>query len=246
MQDNPEQYWLRHDVYLCVVPTAAVLMDVAQNRYFAISTADARGIASLVAGWPTDPLQIAESPAHPLDADQAADLARKLRSMRLLTDRPDQGKTADPHILSLTDVTVGAGLDVSLNRSLRFSDVLKLAGAYLYALAVTRFGLLRWGIRFAQRRKTVASAVSVDDQRQLLECVSIFRRARVFLFRARDKCLLHALFLRTFLRFYGLQTTWVFGVKVNPWGAHTWLQHGHMVVDGSPEDVRRYTPILVI
>jgi hypothetical protein len=36
------------------------------------------------------------------------------------------------------------------------------------------------------------------------------------------------------------------GVKVNPWAAHSWVQSGEYVLDGTPEQVRFFTPILVV
>jgi hypothetical protein len=34
------------------------------------------------------------------------------------------------------------------------------------------------------------------------------------------------------------------GVRIEPWAAHSWVQAGEYVLDGTPEQVRFFTPIL--
>jgi hypothetical protein len=57
-------------------------------------------------------------------------------------------------------------------------------------------------------------------------------------------CLSDSLALLMFLSQYGLLPYWVFGVRMNPFGAHCWLQEGQTVVNDKLDAVLNYTPIM--
>ena len=76
--------------------------------------------------------------------------------------------------------------------------------------------------------------------------VDIFRRLRPFAFAVEGRCLLHALTLMRFLGKYQLHPEWVIGVTTQPWGAHSWVQWEHYLLDSNPEKVCGYTPIMMV
>jgi Transglutaminase-like superfamily len=80
----------------------------------------------------------------------------------------------------------------------------------------------------------------------LVHAVEQFRLLRPFAFTAADRCLFHALALTSYLVSQQLPATWVIGVRLHPWGAHSWVQSGCLVLDATPEIVREYTPILAV
>ena len=63
---------------------------------------------------------------------------------------------------------------------------------------------------------------------------------------ATDRCLVRALAVFSTCRHFGLRPSLVFGVRINPFAAHCWVQLGGDVVVGEYEQVRLYTPILVL
>jgi hypothetical protein len=69
---------------------------------------------------------------------------------------------------------------------------------------------------------------------------------RPFAFTSLDQCLFHALALTRFVNDSGQLATWVIGVRLRPWGAHSWVQQNHRVLDTTPEIVREYAPILAV
>jgi hypothetical protein len=58
-------------------------------------------------------------------------------------------------------------------------------------------------------------------------------------------CLFDSLCLIHFLIQFQHSPQWVVGVKVEPFGAHCWVQDGDTVLNDTVEAVRQYTPILV-
>lgn len=73
-----------------------------------------------------------------------------------------------------------------------------------------------------------------------------YMRVRPFAFTAHDRCLHDSLTLTQFLAARQLFPQWVIGVKTDPFGAHSWVQSGHTVLNDLHENVRRYRPILVV
>jgi hypothetical protein len=49
-----------------------------------------------------------------------------------------------------------------------------------------------------------------------------------------------------FLASYGHYPEWVFGVNLDPWSAHCWVQCEQFVLNDDPEIVASYIPILAV
>jgi hypothetical protein len=68
---------------------------------------------------------------------------------------------------------------------------------------------------------------------------------RALLYSRKDRCLWDCLLLRRYLEACGLSCELWFGVKVEPFRAHCWLQWGDVAIDDDPGIVGTYTPIMV-
>lgn len=66
------------------------------------------------------------------------------------------------------------------------------------------------------------------------------------LLRAADQCLPRAIAARRLCHRHGQEAALVFGVRLEPFAAHSWVQCGDAVIVGELENVRLYTPILVL
>jgi hypothetical protein len=96
---------------------------------------------------------------------------------------------------------------------------------------------------YGARKAAAEDAVDVAVIRQLI-CALYHIRAWVY--RRKGRCLFDSLTLLRFLSGYGCYPSWVFGVQVRPFRAHTWVQHEQWILNGTPAYVRAYMPILVI
>jgi Transglutaminase-like superfamily len=70
--------------------------------------------------------------------------------------------------------------------------------------------------------------------------------ASALLLRATDQCLPRAIAAWRLCRRHGQQAALVLGVRLDPFAAHSWVQCGDAVIVGDLEQVRLYTPILVL
>lgn len=98
------------------------------------------------------------------------------------------------------------------------------------------------GIVLRERRRTAAPSAAFDPVRASLLC-SVYSRLRVIA-TGPGQCLFDSLALKLFLAKYGLFPQWIFGVRLNPFAAHCWLQHGETLVNDSLDFVGRFTPIM--
>jgi hypothetical protein len=94
----------------------------------------------------------------------------------------------------------------------------------------------------------VTAARRKEESLDLVEVfgrVQIFRRLRRLFFSEKNRCLFNALALVLFLQRYGHFPLFVIGVKTRPFGAHSWVQHEQILLDGEPASVCHFVPILV-
>lgn len=76
--------------------------------------------------------------------------------------------------------------------------------------------------------------------------MAAYEKLRPLAYTARERCLYDSLALLNFLAGEGLFPTWVIGVRTRPFGAHSWLQSGPVVLNDLHDHVRRFRPILVV
>lgn len=126
-----------------------------------------------------------------------------------------------------------------------------LGHVYNFAIACTTAAArLRWSriqntvsaVAMRKARRASRQRVDLDEARRL---AAIFHRLRG-LFPANYLCLFDSLALVEFLARYDVFPEWVFGVKLEPWAAHCWIQHQQFTFNESVEQAAAYTPIMVI
>jgi len=142
-------------------------------------------------------------------------------------------------------VSVGDELEVRGRIQLR--DIRRFLFAHLWALYSLHLRALISIVDALRRQKTQSRPQQARyDILELAAVVDVFRRLRPYAFAAEGRCLLHALTLVKFLSQYDLYPEWVIGVTTQPWGAHSWVQWEHFLLDTNPEKVCQYTPIMVV
>lgn len=90
-----------------------------------------------------------------------------------------------------------------------------------------------------------APAARLREEASLQAIAGAFVTSAMVL-RAADQCLPRAIAAARFCRHRGLEAALILGVRLHPFTAHSWVQSGDAVVVGDLEQVRLYTPILVV
>jgi hypothetical protein len=237
------RYALAEHVFVCLNGEHLVLLDLKEDRYWALEAAQTAGLGALVDGWPVRAPDAAQNGASP--SPETTSAIEVLLGRGLLTEGIPPGKEATPvtatvpmrELVSETDTSAGSRLGSWIT--------------FFTASAFAKLALRTWPfervIRRVKRRKELlgqnASPLDAERARKLVEA---FTRYRVFLFSSKDECLYDSLALLEFLARYGIYPDWVFGVQTRPFAAHCWVQHGDIVFNDSVEHVSGYTPIMVV
>jgi Transglutaminase-like superfamily len=237
------RYALASHVFLCLNGEHLVLLDLKEDRYWALEASQTAGLDALVEGWPVKATDSTESGVAPSEEMLAA--AEVLRGRGVLTDGAPPGKDATPvtarvpvrELVSETETSAG----------FRIGSWFTFVTASAFAKLTLRTWPFERVIQRVRRRKEHlgAGAAPLDAERAR-KLVEAFIRYRVFLFSSKNECLYDSLALLEFLARYGIYPDWVFGVQTRPFAAHCWVQHGNIVFNDTVEHVSGYTPIMVV
>jgi hypothetical protein len=228
-------YWLPHHVYVCRVDEAVIFLNTQTDKYGAVVGEQMRSLGAVVHGWPAEP--------PPGCEEFAREIAEQLVKRGILTTDAAGGKPATPTGLTCSAVSVAVGIDLMEERAIRLWDIVNFLVAWLRASLSLRWRGLQKTVDAVHARKLKHAGAAFDVHRAV-ELVCVFRRLRCYFVVLRERCLLHSLVLTNFLASYGLFPTFVMAVKLQPWGAHSWVQQDEFVLNGTPASIRDYTPIV--
>jgi hypothetical protein len=241
--DSP-RYWLANHVFVARTRHGAVILNLTRNKYLSVGPAESQALESLVEDWPP---RTANSIKPPDLAVAEKELIDALMGRGII--RPGTHKTSSIPQFSvrLDGELVAIGDEIDALASVRIGHIVFFFYALIGSSLALRFRSIASLIENVRTRRAAGICNGHDfDWRRASEFVSIFRRIRPYVFIAGGNCLLHALTLVRFLAHYHQFPHLVLGVKVDPWGAHSWAQYGNFLLDTNPEKVCAFTPILAI
>jgi Transglutaminase-like superfamily len=237
------RYALADHVFVCLNGEHLVLLDLKEDRYWALEASQTVGLGPLVSGWPVksaDSTQNADAPTP-----ETAAAIEVLRGRGLLADSVPPGKDATPVAATVPMRELVSEAETSAG------DRLGNWFTFFAACALAKITLRAWpferAILRARRRKALAGSKAAKlDSERARKLVEGFARYRVFLFSSKNECLYDSLALLEYLARYGIYADWVFGVQTRPFAAHCWVQHGDIVFNDTVEHVSGYTAIMVV
>lgn len=213
-------FFLPPHVYYCEIGERRIFLDLIADRYFSLPPQADLSFATLAHGG--------QVPTGELDALAAAGVVA-----RSPTGRP-----------------LAATAHVAPDRSF-LEDQSRSGGGWS---ALPEVLLLTLWARRAVRRKRLPQLVipsakpartSSDAERERRDrAVTVFIEARRAV-PVKPSCLYDSLALRQFLRWRRVHADLVIGAKLDPFGAHCWIQDGTMVLNDTLAAARGFAPILV-
>jgi hypothetical protein len=237
------RYALAEHVFVCLNGEHLVLLDLKEDRYWALEAAKTAGLAPLIGGWPVAALNAGATEA-PASSETIA-VIDVLQGRGLLTDTVPPGKDATPVRAQVPVSELISDTETSAD------PPIKSWMTFFFASLTAKFALRTWAfervIERVRRRKTAQhSQATAPDLQHARRLVEAFTHYRVFLFSSKDECLFDSLALIEFLARHGIYADWVFGVQTRPFAAHCWVQHGGIVFNDTVEHVTGFTPIMVV
>ena len=201
-------------------------------------------------------LDLAGDRYHAL-TDEAEQSFRRLSTGARLTSRDRAvlpGLVADGLLLPTSDDRrpVACPAPARPERSLVDEDCpvpSKTLGRTLFRLAQSSLMLklrpLRAVLRGLEERKRRRNAPRQPSIATLVEVATAFRRGALVV-APLDQCLPSSIAVAHALLDRRCRPDLVIGVRLQPFGAHCWVQHGNIVLNESLDQVRNFTPILVV
>jgi len=212
----------------------AVVMDVARDRYFALNPALTEALRDLRAA--PGPDEAAARARHPAALSSLLARGVLIEAAGESGPRPPPAPPAPPAPPERSAwPTIGPAASAPLGRQAAALAALATAARLLRRPQLTRT------LDGAKARATRRAQPSGE----LEDLLNSFRQARPW-FPATPICRLDALGLFIFLNSCGHPARWTFGVRLEPFQAHCWVQLGDRAVNEAAEGVRQYVPILAV
>lgn len=216
------ELFLPHHVHFCFRGDAVVFLDLERDDYTFVGAEGAAALRRL-------------EPSAALNELVAGGLLTADRS----AGRPIAPTTAAHATQPLLDDEAISTARASASHLYNFFVASTLADARL------RWGHLHQTIGRVQRRKAQRKTRHPLEIERARRLVAIFGRLRS-LFPRPYLCLYDSLALIEFLSRYGIFPSWVFGVRLEPWAAHCWVQEAGYIFNEDLEEAAGYTPVMVI
>lgn len=222
-------YFLARHVHFCCRGDALIFLNLKQDNYAMVGGEIAAAVRNLYLKKPAD--------------QRTFDSLGELLSGGLLTTDGSVGKEIAPTNVELATEPL-VDREVTPDPCIKAGHIRRFTAACTVADMRLRFGRIERTVRAVELRKISCASgpLEVQKARQL---TAIFHRLRSF-FPRDYLCLYDSLALIEFLARYDVFPTWVFGVKLEPWAAHCWVQEGPFIFNEDVEEGAGYTPIMSI
>ncbi len=222
---------LNDDVHLCETGGAYVVLDLAADRYVAVTGASASALRALLGG---------RAGAQDLEESRTPGALEALVDAGLLVRGADRGRPLATSDVFTPDVPLLDGAPVANGRIAAGHAWRFLAAAHAARRRLRRHPICDTVERVRRRPPDAALDIPLA-----CELTAAFLHLRP-LYPLDRRCLFESLALLEFLGRYGLRPHWVFGVRLDPWRAHCWVQHGRRLFNDEVDEVAQYTPILAV
>ncbi|MCE4372551.1 lasso peptide biosynthesis B2 protein [Xanthomonas hortorum] len=219
---------LRDDLSFCRIGEQLVFLDIGTDRYFRLPGALEHTMLAYLAQDPVSELEISS-----------------LVERGLLVERSQSTAGPQPSVMPVARSAMETPIPARRPQLFELLEVLALVLSTRLALKRTPLSKILGSLSAgAQRRRAQQSSVAGLEQR-LTDAASVFRHARVCV-PVEMRCLLDSVALARFLHRRQLDARIVFGVALDPFSAHCWVQAGDLVLNDTVGNVHAHTPIRVV
>jgi len=238
-------YYISRGVHFACDRDAVVFLNINSDEYSMFVGEKARSFSTMVSviSGSHDALRVTTGDTSPEGNELQREIVADLLANKLITDKVCDAATYKPNI-PLPHATLVDYQDTHPDE-ISWRDVRRFFAACIVATWRPQCTSMHAIICALQRRKHRAHAGRsrpLDDFRQV---VATYRTLRPF-FPRDFVCLFDSLSLMEFLARYDLFPDLVFAVKLDPWGAHCWVQHGSVSLNEDHDEACSYLPIVAV
>ena len=228
MQTSP--FYLSNHAFFCLADGHYVFLDLRHDEYMCLGREETQEFRKMLDG------------SRPLGDDSV--IVRTLLDKDLFVRNEADGKQPVPQTVESASASLMIGSADRPRPAINPVYVLRFFAAAGKASWNLRFQPIEATVRNVERRK-LANRKLAPDRRRVIELFSVFQTLRPYYPRPY-LCLFDSLALIHFMAQFRVYPEWVYGVKLEPWGAHCWVQSDDLVVNDIVDNVNGYTPIMSI
>ena len=232
---------LAKHAFVCQADEHLVFLDLKKDKYLCLGREHSISVQEMLMACSSIKDSVVRSKG--LDRSEARVVQSLLESGLFVHDKAS-GKTA---VFASTEPP-STGVMIHTHASpatVKFRHVSNFVRATMLASMRLRWSSIESIVQGVERRKRDVKCVVINPCTRVREHTAIFRALRRY-YPRQYLCLFDSLALIEFLARYGIFPQWVFGVKMEPFGAHCWVQDGSTVLNDTAEFVRKFTPIMVV
>lgn len=232
------RYFLAKYMYMCLIDGQIAILDLRRDKYLALDS-DASSLLHPHIGFLTSQGGLLPNGREP----RLYDALSRLSANGILCSTqsgPSMAATRRPLYRPEDEIRP----QPPYREHVGTHHVLRYISSVLNAkLALRTRSLFRIVLSEQRKISSRASVRATFDAARVSRLCSVYSQLRVIATGPRQ-CLFDSLALKLFLAKYGVFPDWIFGVRLNPFAAHCWLQHGDILVNDSLDSVRQFTPIM--
>lgn len=235
--------YLSKHTFFCLADHHYVFLDLRSNAYICLARAHTDAVKALLNGYSVVDERSAYMRLY--DSSDADAVIQALVQKGMLVESEASGKLPTQ---ARVDAPAASLIEDLGRPCLAFgpSHVWNFLIASSAASKHLRWQSIEQTVRTVEARKSAqATAAMPADNARITNLFGIFRMLRPY-YPRRYLCLFDSLALLHFLARYGVFPQWVYGVKLEPFGAHCWVQAGGLVVNDIIDNVRTFTPIMSV
>jgi len=240
-------YAIASHIYTCATQAGVVVLDAHHGKYSIIPIDRARSLEGVVQGWPS--LAWVETVAgNGPTSCSSSSLLNSLLQAGMVTPKTDlRFQVSERSVGFVAQEALLDALAAAEAPKIRWQHALTFTLSVTYATVMLKYrpfdALLHAFRRRKEYKRNAAANHSVDDLR---ECVKAFNWLRPFAYAESDACLLDSVALTDFLFRQGMSADFLIGVRIQPFAAHSWVQAWGFALNGLPEHLAAFTPILSV
>lgn len=215
-------YQLTSHLSFCRAGPNVLFLDLNRDRYFRLKSELASRFIALVDDDEVSEQAVAE--LLRIGVIRTADGPTQIKPAEMLP-ASSKAAAATEGALKPTEVIRALSLEATAYRKLKAGQLHKLIAQ----------------LRLDKAGSSAAATLTADFPVRVIRAYEVAKLIR----SPADRCLSRSIALVRRLAHHNFEAQLVIGVRAEPFAAHSWVQTGDVVLNDSPEEVCRFTPIFV-
>ncbi|MEO1247786.1 MAG: lasso peptide biosynthesis B2 protein [Pseudomonadota bacterium] len=227
---QPSSCYLSNHAFFCFADNHYVFLDLRSDEYMCLGRAQSEEFKGMLSSG----------------LDEESVIVQTLLEKGLFVTDEAAGKYPVPQKVESASTSLLTGAADKPRPAIGPAHVFRFFAACGTASWNLRWRSIEQTVRQVERRKNVKGRNAArSNGADIIELFAIFQALRPYYPRPY-LCLFDSLALVHFLARFNIYPEWVYGVKLEPWGAHCWVQSEDLVVNDIVDNVNGYTPIMSI